>query len=305
MSAKTDLFIRLKYLNAAVNLPALIDQGIAQSEHNGVANLLRKGLGIVAFNILEDFIKNKSIESLAALSNSRLQFNDLTDFLQESAISGALTSFVFNSNIQKRDGADWKALIQDEALKIHSTKNGTYELSKFSLVYNGSNVSLPEITDLLRAFGLNGGWALMKTISDKIGGGLPDLNQAYRNASSRRHNAAHTASFQYDYLWISNIRSEILTIAAVLDILLTARCRQVTAIPSKKMDTYDINAALNFRFLEPKNNIFRETTTIGGNSRKNWPDIQNAINYLQPLLKNKDEFLVVLNPSKRIEDWYV
>jgi len=102
MSAKSELLERLQYLNAAINLPDLVDVGILPSEHNGVANLLRKGLSIVAYNILEGFIKNKSIESLNFLSTSRIQFNDLTEYLKNSSIYGALNSLYYHSGILKK-----------------------------------------------------------------------------------------------------------------------------------------------------------------------------------------------------------
>jgi len=60
-TAKQDLFDRLQYLEFAIKLPQLIDNGITPNDHNGAANLLRKGLGIVAFNILEDFIKKRTV----------------------------------------------------------------------------------------------------------------------------------------------------------------------------------------------------------------------------------------------------
>lgn len=304
MSAKTELISRLKYLEGAVNLPELVDNGIVQSDHNGIANLLRKGLGIVAFNILEDFIKNRSQEALSALSSSLLTFNNLTDSLQESAIFGALNSLNWRYNNLKNDGSDWKLLIQDEALKIHSTKNHPYQLSQFSLVYSSSNVSSTEVSELIKAFGLNGGWNLMKSVSDSIGGGVLDLGQAYKQAGSRRNSSAHSANFQYTHALLSNLKSEILAIAASLDILLSARCRQVNLNPAIKLDAHNITTALNYRFLEVRGSIHRETTTIGGRSKKNWPSLESALLGLQPTLLSRNEFLVLLNSSGRIEDWY-
>jgi hypothetical protein len=304
MPAKDDLLERLQYLNAATLLPQVIDVGIIPSEHNGVANLLRKGLGIVAFNILEDFIKGKTIESLNILSQSLLSFNNLSDSLQENAIIGALKALVFRAEMQKKDGTDsWKTLIQTEALKIHSTATPTYELSKFSLASSGSNVTNNDVKEILRAFGITGGWQKMKSVSDSIGGGIPDLSQAYNNASNRRHSAAHTASFTYAHPWISNIKNEILAICASFDILLTARCRQVMADLNSKMDIHDIDRALNYRFLENRNTIHAETITMGGRSRKNWIDYQVAIATIQPALLNRNEFLIILNSSRRIENW--
>lgn len=304
MSAKSDLFVRLKYVTGALNLPELIDQGIAVNEHNGIANLLRKGLGIVAFNVLEDFIKNRSVECLSVISQSGLPFENLTDMLKESSIFGALNALSFMSSLAKRDGGDWKTLIQEETLKIHSTKSNPYELSKFSLLYSGPNVLPNEISDLLRAFGVKEGWTSMKRVSDSIGGGIPDLAQAFRNAANRRHNAAHAAAFNYHHNWLSNFKSEIIAIAASLDILLTARLRQISRDLTKKVDDHDIGQALNYRFLEPRGAIFRELSTLTGKSRKNWGNQNAAVTHLLPTLLPRDEFLIILNTSRRIEDWY-
>lgn len=305
MSAKSELFDRLQYLGSAIDLPILIDVGIVPSEHNGVANLLRKGLGIVAFNMLEDYIKNKTAESLNLISCSRIPFDKLTDNLQEASITGALSALVFRSKLEKKDGGDWKLLIQDETLKIHSTKNATYELSKFSFVSANPNISANEVTDVLKAFGISGGWNTLKFVSERVGGGLPDLGQTYKNIAERRHFSAHTASFQYNYQWLSDIRNEILAISCSLDILLSARCRQVAANLSKNIGDHDINHALNFRFLEQFGTDYRETTQVGGRARKIWSSLVDAINHIKPTLISKNEFLIVLNNSRRIDDWYV
>jgi hypothetical protein len=305
MSAKAELFDRLTYLSSAVNLPDLIDNGVAISEHNGRANLLRKGLGIVSFNILEDFIKNRSVESLAALSGSRIQFSNLTESLREAATLGAVNALNFRAKIERKEGKDFFSLIQDEALNIHSTRNPTFKLSKFSLVSTGSNVGAEEVKELLSAFGIKGGWGKLKEVSDAIGGGLPDLSQTYKNAAERRHSSAHAATFQYSYQWLSEIKGEILAICAALDILLAARCRQVLLNPRVALDSHDLDKALNFRFLEPKGRQFREVQMIGGRSRKTWSSLEDAVDALQPTLAAKNEFLILLDHSKRIADWHV
>lgn len=303
-TSKTLLFEHIKYLGFASELPAVIDDGIALSEHNGAANLLRKGLGIVAFNVLEDFIKNKTLEALEHISNSGIIFSNLTDKLQEASIWGALGALKFRAGMLKKQGGDWKELIQEEALKIHSTKNSNFELSKFSFVSGNSNISVGEVPDLLKAFAIGGGWSKLKEISDKINGGVPDLSQAYGNAAQRRHKSAHSAAFRYEYQWLANIKNEILAIAASIDIILSARCRQVDNNLTKEMKLHSIDDALNFRFLESNSGRYRETTIVGGRARKNWSDLDDALADLKPKLKTRKEFLIVLDSSKRIENWY-
>jgi hypothetical protein len=303
MSAKNELIERLKYIDTAADLPVLIDIGIAPSEHNSVANLLRKGLSIVSFNILEDFIKNKAYESLDNISSSGISFSNLPNELQEYSISGALASLNFQSQILKKDNQDYKLTIQQETQKISSTFGSPFSLSKYSLLSSSSNVVAREVNDFLKAFGIPNGWHQLKNISDSIGGGIPDLAQAFNLAAQRRHSSAHSASFVYGSSWLSNIKSEVIAICASIDIVISARCRQAHRNPLISLISQALHTELNFRFLELHGTIYKETKTIGGNSRKNWSDLNDAIAHHQPLLAGRREYLIVLDSRRRITDW--
>lgn len=304
MSSKKDLLDRLKYLDTAINIPSVIDEGIETSQHNGAANLLRKGLGIVAFNILEDFIKANSLEALNKISSSGGSYSKLPDKLQEAATLGALKALAFRARLEKKDEGDWKKLIHEEALKIHSTGNETYEISKFSLASENSNISGKEVGEILQAFGIKGGWAKLKVISDAINGGVTDLSQSYNNAAERRHNAAHTANFRYEYSWLEGIKVEIISIAASLDILLTSMCRLVCNDTSKKLTDHNIDNAINYRFLINEDGSYKEKLGLESRSRKNWDDLSDAICSLKPSLAAKNEFLIILDNKSRIIDWH-
>ncbi len=306
MSAKSDLMTRLEYLSDAIVEPSLIDIGVSPSTHNGVANLLRKGLGIVAFNIIEDFIKKRAEEALLSVSNSGVSFANLTNALKESSTLGALKSLLFNANLLKKDPAfDIRNLIQTESYNIYSTKVHPFSLSKYSLVYSGSNVSSSEIADLLKSFGIDNCWPRLKLISDSICGGIPDLSSAFNNASERRHNAAHNVNFNYSHVWLSNIKSEILAIAAAIDIALSAKCRQINRFPTNQISGLDISVDLNYRFIERVSpTLFKERKTLRGKVIKNWSTLTAAIAKHKPSLITKKEFLIILDSSSRITDWH-
>ena len=303
MSSKTELIERLRYLDSAAALPALIDNGIAPSEHNSVANLLRKGLSIVAFNILEDFIKNKAYESLDRLAASGISFSNLPVDLQEYSISGVLSSLNFQSNILKKDNQDYKLVIQQETRKIASTIGTPYFLSKYSLMSSQSNVVAREVNEFLKAFGVPKGWTQLKDISDTIGGGIPDLAQAFNLASQRRHSSAHSASFNYDLSWLNNLKSEILSICASIDIAITARCRQAVRNPTIPLVNNDLNDDLNFRFLKLYGPVYKESKIMGGRSLKNWNNLNSAFTHHSVLLQRRKEFLIALDSRGRILDW--
>jgi len=309
MSAKTELFTRLEYLDEAINNPALINQGIAMSPHNGSANLLRKGLGIVAFNILEDFIKNKTQETLDNISNSGISFDKLSEKLQLASTLGALNALHFRVKMEKSNNGNWQQLIHEESLKIYSTSLGTFELSKFSLLSSGSNVTPKEVVDTISAFGIPGGWNKLKNVSDAINGGVLSLNDSYKNASTRRHKSAHTANFTYEYSWLQAIKKEILSISASFDILLSARIRQINNNISISINEHNIEDDLNYRFLKKEvvggRVVYKEKTTINGRSRKNWDNLENAISTLRPNLIGNKEFLIILDVSGSLMNWYI
>ncbi|EOA9034786.1 HEPN domain-containing protein [Vibrio harveyi] len=304
MSAKDELLDRIKYLNVAVNSESLINVGIGTSDHNGAANLLRKGLGIVAFNILEDFIKAKSHEALVSISSSGIRYDNLPEKLQEATTLGALKALAFRAKLEKKDGGDWLSMIQNESGNINSTANRNFSLSQYSFANESSNVSAQEILDILKAFNISGGWNKLKDISDSIFGGVANLSDSYKNAAERRHNAAHVANFEYQHSWLSNIQAEIISIAAAIDIILTAMCRLVTSSPTSALNEHDLDAALNYRYLCFENGVYKEKTTITARSIKNWDSVPIALNTLQPRLLPRNEFLIVLNSSGRVCDWY-
>jgi hypothetical protein len=305
MSAKSELIERLRYINQAAGLPSLIDATIAPSEHNSIANLLRKGLSIVAFNILEDYIKKRTIEALSDISSSNILFDHLPETLKESSISKALSSLQFQANLLKNEGQDYRAVIQQETFKISSTNGHPFELSKYSFVSSGANVLSTEISDLLKAFGINGGWVVLKKVSDDIGGGIPDLCQAYSFAAKRRHKSAHVAAFQYDLTWLHNLKNEIIAISASIDIILKAKCRQAIKFPHKNLDLSNFEDELNYRFLEFDNGIYRDKKTLTSRSIKNWNSIDEAlIKYTNTYLIANSLFIVILDERRRVIDWF-
>ncbi len=305
MTYKSDLFSRLQFLDSAVGMEESIDSGIGTTPHNGRANLIRKGLGIVAFNILEDFIKGVYRESLRNIATSGIGFELLPESLKVASTIDALGALKTHASRTKRDGGDWLGLIGDESLKIHSTVGEQFALSNFSLLSISSNVSSEDVSDLLKAFGISGGWGVLQNISNSINGGIPSLVDSYKNAALRRHGAAHEAGFNYEHRWLSQIKDEILAIASSIDIALSARCRQVRSDINKPVIEHDIYVGLNYRFLEESGNILRETIQVSGRSRKNWTERNLALARIKPMLEAKDEFLVTLDARKRIKDWEI
>ncbi|UAY55782.1 HEPN domain-containing protein [Arachidicoccus terrestris] len=304
MTAKDELLERLKYIDKASYLPELIDNSIQDTEHNKIANLLRKGLSIVAFNILEDFIRNRTYEALDELCNTSIPFTNLPDTLQDSSITKALSSLQFQQKILKKEGEDYKSIIQTETLKIASTLSHPFQISKYSFVNANSNISAEEIKDLLKAFGVSGGWSTLQKIGNSIGAGIPNLNSAFSLASERRHSSAHSASFGYNLNWLQNLKYEIIGISSSIDIVLNAKCRQAKKFPYKKMDTLNFEKEINIRFLQKESTQYLCKTNLTKKTFKTWTSLEKALQFYTKNYRLKNKlFLMILDENKRIIDW--
>ncbi|MGP1233916.1 hypothetical protein ACJ8G6_24425, partial [Serratia sp. CY32309] len=235
---------------------------------------------------------------------SRVRFENLPEQLQSAATQGVLKALINRSALEKKNNGDWLGLIQKESNIIYSTSQGTYSISELSLLNDSSNIAPDDINTVMKCFGITGGWATLKRISDSFGGGILDLCEVYKNTSNRRHSSAHEANFQYQYSWLQNITNEIKSIAASFDIALSARCRQISKQPSKKVNEHQLDEVLNYRFLHKENGCYKEKKSFTGRSTKNWDDLEAAVDSLSPNLENKAEFLVVINENRRIENWY-
>ena len=305
MSSKADLLKRIQFLNEAINEPYLIDIGIALSRHNEIANLLRRGIGIVAFNILEDYINRRNEEALHYLSNSGILFDRLTLELQNRSTYDALKSLAFHSNMIKKDpSVDLISLIQEETGRIQSTQSFPYNLSKFTLKPQSFNVTSSDVKDFLKCFGIPDVWNSLQYISNSFGGGITDLATSFNNAYKRRNNAAHDAAFNYSNVWLRNIKAEILAIAASIDIIIEAQFRGLIRNTTSKMGEINFRDEINFRFLQMESaTIIKERKRIGGKSIKNWSNIDLAIASLRVNNHSKKEILIILDNTQRITDW--
>ena len=308
MSAKVTLIKRITAFEETLLLPQLINESAGDTPHNRSAALLRKGLGIVIFNILEDFIKERTVEMFTSVSSSLTSFSYLPKELQEAATLGALRGLSNKAALEKKAQGNWLGLIHTESMNINSTSqvNG-FTISPFSLMSEGSNIYAEDIPKAMKCLNIDGGWDTLQKISTLVNGGIPDLKQSYINISTRRHRAAHVASFDYEHGWLKDAINEIFAIALSFDIALTCRCRELHSKPAVALMKSSIVSSLSCRFLihnAQKNHFSEKISLTAKKSVKNWSDIGAAIQNIAPKCLTNNEYLIVLNSQSRITNWY-
>lgn len=313
MSAKQQLFAKMEFLGAAVLDPVAMDNGIGPNLHNGKANLFRKGLGIMSFNILEDYIKERTKEALEQIAQSGIVFSNLPDKLIECSLLNPLSAIqAVAKRVKKNQDQAWLATVFDSAGDIASPKysDTNYRLSQYTFFHSSSNIDADQIGEVLTSFGVDGQWPTLTEIAKKVGFGGPDLRQTFVNLSTRRHSAAHESNSIYEYSWLTSIRSDILSIASAFDIALAQRIRLLKRNLGSKAAKVNVLTALKFRYLYPKSPlILQEKISLSAKAKKNWSNESAAMTALLPQCASNDEFLIVywinpVNSQPEIKDWH-
>lgn len=231
--ARTDLLSRLTSLRYGLTEPVLVDGVPSDQRKNSVAAMYRNGLAVLAFAIMEAYIKDRTAEVLNSFENS-VNFGDLSDKLQIATTLGALQAVLFRyKNVEKVDQVAW-TLLQLPSITNAATNITT--LSPLSFGNSKSNVSVDDISEILCAFGIEGGWGAISAIAKRVGiGGVADYCQSFKSLAKRRHSAAHDITANIPLSELTNSVTEIIGICCAFDLLLShaTSLHNIHRIPSK------------------------------------------------------------------------
>src|SRR5436853_149257 len=94
-SARVTFYSSLNVMRELAQDPALTDSLPLDSEHNLKARILRNGLTVSAFSMLETYLEDRFEENVGELPRSKLAYKDfgenLRELLSRSALEGLLT----------------------------------------------------------------------------------------------------------------------------------------------------------------------------------------------------------------------
>ena len=245
--------------------PAISDGALTDIQKNAVAGLLRSGLAVLAFAITEDFIRDRTAEVLRGFVSPNIKFTNLSDLLQHAVTISALKGILFRSEFQdKSNKITW---ILGELAPIANLQNDITNLSSYSFGHTRSNLTYKDITEILSAFGVDGGWSTLSIIAKRIGlGGAIDYSQAFKELANRRHRAAHSIKAQIPLNDLNDSINIILGICSAFDILLSQSLSDHNSgkLPNKA-NGYVSPKNILLRFISPHPTYtgkFREQTEI-------------------------------------------
>lgn len=187
---RIDTFDSIVYPNSPDDI-SLNSKALTETLHNEKVRMLRNGMSIIGFTILEDFIKRRTGEILKGIGLTSCNFNLLSDRLKEAVTFYALKGINSRADTLRRNSEDFITFIQNETGFISSTKSSVYELSEYSIGWDKSNLNSTDISEIFTILNVEGGWNSIQKLSSIINCSILNPDQVFKNFAMNRHKSAH------------------------------------------------------------------------------------------------------------------
>ncbi|MDF2517447.1 MAG: hypothetical protein K0R59_2743 [Sphingobacterium sp.] len=278
--------------------------------HNDKVRMLRNGMSIIGFTILEDFVKRRTGEILKDIgsTSSLCSFNNLPDKLKEAVTFNALKGITARADMLRRNSEDHIQFVQEETSFISSTKNSVFELSSYSIGWEKSNITDNDIKDILSIFHVEGGWNAMQTLSSIFNSSIIQPNTQFKNFASNRHKAAHNTNTDSAMNDLIDFENQSKIIAVCFDSLVSKSLSYIVSNNSSFLNS-SLKTKPNdikFRTIKYCDSVWKE---YNQNNNSRAFRVNNDYNILLSQAKSRSqsnkEVLIIKNEDNSIKDWFI
>lgn len=215
---------RLDALRSACDELLLVNS--ADPLHSERAKQLRRGVCIMAFSALEEFIRLRAATLVKSLLPVAIPFAYLPDRLRTAATLGALEGILFQQKFVPQSSKF--AFLTEEFKALGSLADQNYSISRFAFAHSNPNVQHDEIEAMLTAFHVEKPWETVYNTARRLKIATPNPSRAeFRTLSENRHAAAHTQVFDIPNVDLKAQINSALSIGVALDVVLSAAIRNL------------------------------------------------------------------------------
>ncbi len=270
---RSEFYSALQAMLRATNELLLTDQLPLVSEHNIRARILRHGIAVSAFAMLERYIKNVFEHMVKELSQSTILYVDLPDklkrFILVDSISGLNNGVYFIKDEQLKI-AYMEANIA--AISLFKENPPTYTPLGFSP--SGSNVGHEDVKKGFAAFGVQDPWGKLTTLSSAVGSGYLSLADQYRTLASARNSSAHDPAGNIPTATLQSNLHAVIVLGIAVDLLGHEVGKAAKLCTDKTKFETEVNTIKHsIRFLDEQlDGKWAERATTGGKIVKNYPN---------------------------------
>jgi hypothetical protein len=314
-TSKEDFITRLSTFKSIITPETVLDinlnsKALTESLHNDKVRMLRNGMSIIGFTILEDFIKRRTGEILKNIGSptSLCSFNSLPIKIKEAVTFNALKGISARADMLRRNSEDHILFVQDETTFISSTKNAAFELSSYSIGWEKSNINDSDIKEILTIFNVDGGWNSIQSLSTIFNSSIITPNILFKNFATNRHKAAHNTNTDSIMGDLINFENQSKIIAVCFDSLISKSLSYITSNNAAFLNlTLKTKATdIKYRTLRFSNGKWKEY--IQNNNTKAFRinvDYATILNDSRARASSNKEVLIVKNEDNSIKDWFI
>lgn len=281
MNARETFAERVAALRFATSDPTMLTalaEGLGQNERNEAARLLRNGLYVSGFAMLESFVRDRAAELLDHMSACGIAFTELPAKLQTLATKEATRALAFQVDLRARNGLETTKFVKTVAAKLATSGDAEFELSPLAFGSSRSNITADDIATLLKAFVIFDGWGHAGALANRMGLGQLDLKETFENIRKRRNEAAHRADAEVPLQDLAAMPAQTTAIAATVDALLTrATFVQVARKPAKKAPDPVQAGDIRLRFLTYRDGVYRDERENGARAARVGADRESIL----------------------------
>lgn len=218
MSAfRSEFYSTVQSMLTVVSSPLLTDVFPPNDPHNISARILRTGLAVIAFALVERYLKSIFDSLVTDVARSSIRYSHFPDAMKKFLVADSISG-LHNSAFFIKDQAQKLIYLEAEVNKLSSFSSVPPIFTAFGFSPSGSNVGHEDINQGFKAFGVADVWGKLTNIASIIGSGSLSLKNDYISLANSRHKSAHEASNIPTSDLLTNLNSAI-TIGMSADIL--------------------------------------------------------------------------------------
>lgn len=192
---------------------ASLSQVVRASDPAG--DILRRGVAISAYNLLETFIEGRLEELTDHINLTHLHFADLSDRLQQLATRNLLN--VASARAKRMPKQDVRAFVERLGQSLAAVHGGI-NLSSLTWVWTGSNMGADDYINILKALHVRETMQAVNDLAHRFGfTNVIDPKAELHEFGQQRHRAAHNSAHQITNLWIPSAIDQLVKFSITFD----------------------------------------------------------------------------------------
>ncbi|WP_366555945.1 HEPN domain-containing protein [Aquibaculum sediminis] len=273
----------------------LVDASLGSSKHNTSARILRHGLSVSSFALLEKYLQGAFHAFMEDASKTKIAYADMSEdfrkFVTIYATEGILNRMSFMPK------ADRLSFFESEISFLPNAMTLPARFNAHGFSPKGSNISKDDIASALKALGVHTPWSKLTAITGELGAHRTDLGDDFENLARTRHSSAHNPTGNVTTTDLeTNLTVSALIALSVALLLHSLKKIYIKSHTAKKLREEAKNPPIKVRFVDKTfDGAWIERKRSTGKAVKRHSSYEKALRASQ--LRRDDSPIVVRNSS--------